>query len=494
MIFLGIILVIAAVLIGVFLWWQDNSLQTEEYEVESPVLPGTLDGCKILHLSDLHNKSFGPDQKRLVEEIEKIEPDLILISGDMIDKRRTKEDSWGNVLSLIRQAAQFAPVFFVSGNHEWESGLYAKLRPQMETLGAEVLDNGFVVLDHGEAALAVMGVSDPAAFSQNVKEGSKMEKEELPDCMAKVQKRLEWMCGQQEEGAFQVLIAHRPSDIYAQTGVHLIFCGHAHGGQIRLFGKGLYAPDQGTLPKYTEGPYIIDNTVMIVNRGLGNSGFPFRIFNRPQLITVILRSPDGGEEDELEETITEETADSQEAGSLVPEGEPDQEEASPDGEPSAEELEETEELPPSDQVPQEMVLMEESSDGEETSEDSQEPIPEEAQEEEDSQEESQDVSAEEEEENSEETEDETELIGNVPEEPSEDDQPKARSVTPEEKEAFERMLEDAFPDEDKASLMESVMALGDDMDEETFRQMMEGAFSEMNQEPSSEEEPQILNP
>ena len=78
--------------------------------------------------------------------------------------------------------------------------------------------------------------------------------------------------------------------------------------------------------------------------------------------------------------------------------------------------------------------------------------------------------------------------------PSEDDQPKARSVTPEEKEAFERMLEDAFPDEDKASLMESVMALGDDMDEETFRQMMEGAFSEMNQEPSSEEEPQILNP
>lgn len=492
MILIVILLVIVAALVSIFLWWQDNSLQTDEYEVESPVLPKTLDGCKILHLSDLHNKSFGPDQKRLVEEIEKIEPDLILISGDMIDKRRTKEDAWGNVLSLIRQAAQFAPVFFVSGNHEWESGLYPKLRPQMETLGAEVLDNGFVVLDHGDAALAVMGVADPASFSKNVKENGKMEKEELPDCMAKVQERLEWMCGQQEENTFQVLIAHRPADIYAQTGVHLIFCGHAHGGQIRLFGKGLYAPDQGVLPQYTEGPYILDNTVMIVNRGLGNSGFPFRVFNRPQMITVILRSPDAGEDDGLEETNTEEviadageTADAQETETMDPAigSDPDQAEDAP-----AEEYGsgEAEDMPPVDQVPQEMITVEESSEEE---------SPEDSWENQDNQEESQDALSEEEsEESSGGTEAEPEPSGDIPEESENSDELKTRSVTPEEKEAFERMLEDAFPDEDKDSLMESVMSLGDDMDEETFRQMMEGAFSEMNQELSSEEEPQILNP
>lgn len=485
MILIVILLIIAAALVGIFLWWQDNSLQADEYEVESPILPKTLDGCKILHLSDLHNKSFGPDQKRLVDEIEKIEPDLILISGDMIDKRRTKEDSWGNVLSLIRQAAQFAPVFFASGNHEWESGLYSKLRPQMETLGAEVLDNGFVVLDHGDAALAVMGLSDPASFSKNVKEGSKMEKEELPGCMAKVQERLEWMCGQQEENAFQVLIAHRPADVYAKTGVHLIFCGHAHGGQIRLFGKGLYAPDQGVLPQYTEGPYILDNTVMIVNRGLGNSGFPFRIFNRPQMITVILRSPDGGEEDEPEETTTEEVI--AEAGA---EASQEPETIEPDTESDADEAEEpysgeTEEVPPLDQVPQEMIPVEGLAE-EENPEASQEMLSGEAPE-----------ASEDNEEISEATEAEPEPAEDIPKE-SGAAQSKARSVTPEEKEAFERMLEDAFPDEDKDSLMESVMALGDDMDEETFRQMMEGAFSEMNAEPneasSPEKELQILNP
>lgn len=302
------IIVIAAVvvLLAAFLIWQNNFPTVDEYAVESPALPEELDGCKIVQLSDLHNKAFGADQKRLVAELEKIEPDLILITGDLIDKRRTREDGWGNALSLIRQAAELAPVFYVSGNHEWESGLYRKLRPQLETLGAEVLDNGFVILDHGDAALSVMGLSDPAAFSKSVKAGQPMKKEELPACAKKMGERLDWLCEQQEPNAFQVLIAHRPQllEMYAGAGVHLVFSGHAHGGQVCLPGLGaLYAPDQGWRPAYTEGPYIMDNTVMIVSRGLGNSAFPLRIFDRPQIVVVTLSAP----EEETPEELADET-------------------------------------------------------------------------------------------------------------------------------------------------------------------------------------------
>lgn len=299
-----IIVILALVLLlAAFLIWQNNFPTVDEYAVESPALPEELDGCKIVQLSDLHNKCFGEDQKRLVAELEKIEPDLILLTGDLIDKRRTREDGWGNALSLIRQAAELAPVFYVSGNHEWESGLYKKLRPQLETLGAEVLDDGFVILDHGNAALAVMGLSDPAAFSKNVKAGQPMKKEELPACAKKVGERLKWICEQQEPNAFQVLIAHRPQllEMYAGAGVHLVFSGHAHGGQVRLPGLGaLYAPDQGWRPEYTEGPYIMDNTVMIVSRGLGNSAFPLRVFDRPQIVVVTLKAP---EEDAPEDSV-----------------------------------------------------------------------------------------------------------------------------------------------------------------------------------------------
>lgn len=288
--------------IAAFLVWQNEALIVEEYAVESPALPEELDGCKIVQLSDLHNKRFGEDQKRLIAELEKISPDLILITGDLIDKRRTKEDEWSNALSLVRQAAELAPVFYVSGNHEWESGLYKKLRPQLETLGAEVLDDGFVVLDHGEAALSVMGLSDPAAFSKSVKSGGTMQEEEREACERKVEERLQWLSGQQEEAAFQVLIAHRPQllERYAQAGVHLAFCGHAHGGQVRLPGIGaLYAPNQGWRPKFTEGAHIEGDTVMIVSRGLGNSAFPVRLFNRPQIVVVTLCTPKEEAEDNL---------------------------------------------------------------------------------------------------------------------------------------------------------------------------------------------------
>lgn len=309
-----IIVIVAALILlaAAFCFWQNNAVDVDEYVVESPALPEELDGCRIVQLSDLHNKRYGEDQKRLIRLLEKAGPDLILVTGDLIDKRRTKEDRWGNALSLIRQAVELAPVFYVSGNHEWESGLYKELRPQLETLGAEILDDGFTVLDHGQASMAVLGVSDPAAFSKDVKQGRPMKKAELPACVDKVRERLEWLCGQQDETAFQVLIAHRPQlvGMYAAAGVHLVFSGHAHGGQVRLPRLGaLYAPDQGWRPKYTEGPYIQGNTVMIVSRGLGNSSCPFRILDKPQIVVVTLRAPK-----EAEEELDEASIDPSEAG------------------------------------------------------------------------------------------------------------------------------------------------------------------------------------
>lgn len=324
-----IILIILAVALAMFLYWQDNSLVTTEYEMESAVLPEALDGCRLIHLSDLHNKGFGTEQKRLIRELERARPDLILITGDLIDKRRSSEKRCANAISLLRQAAELAPVFFVAGNHEWQSGFYDSLRPQMETLGVTILENQVETLEHGGAGICLIGLTDRASIPGEpvghwwnlpgkVRSPIVQEHNEI------VKGNLEKLC-EGKGGAFQILMSHRPelADIYAEAGVDLAFCGHAHGGQIRLPGiGGLLAPDQGWHPEYCSDAHVVGETVMVVSRGLGNSLFPFRVFNRPEVVAMTLRSENAGEDAPEEETVLEavrEEASEQQSDPEIPE-------------------------------------------------------------------------------------------------------------------------------------------------------------------------------
>lgn len=260
----------AAFVAAAFLYWQDNGLMLTEYDCVSKRLPEEFSGFKILQISDLQSKTFGKSQEPIINMARRAEPDIIVITGDLLDSRRTDTES---ALSLIRGIKDIAPVYYVTGNHEARinveimEGFIAELEDEDVTL----LDNASESIERNGASVNLMGISD---IRYN------------PYYEAAIDEMME-----QEKGLYSILLSHRPEifEFYAYKDIDAVFTGHAHGGQIRLpFVGGLLAPNQGFLPRYTTGVHVQDNTSMVISRGLGNSIFPFRIFNRPELVLVTL--------------------------------------------------------------------------------------------------------------------------------------------------------------------------------------------------------------
>lgn len=270
------IMVIIAVLVG-FFTYENNSITITEIAFKNDKIPEEFKGYKILQISDLHNKEFGSKQNKILSKIEKIKPDVIVITGDLIDSDKTDIDV---AMDLINKAIDIAPIFYVSGNHEAWSCSYDTLKPKLEEAGVVVLDNEKKEISKGKSSIEIIGLSDISFIDSDELEYAGDGKiEGLLDKLSK------------KNNKFKILLSHRPElfDIYSNSNVDLVFAGHAHGGQFRLpFIGGLIAPDQGFLPKLTEGIHTMNNTSMIISRGLGNSIIPLRIFNRPELIVVTL--------------------------------------------------------------------------------------------------------------------------------------------------------------------------------------------------------------
>lgn len=270
---------IVIVLLIFFFYVQNNSIVTSTYTIKSDKLPNNFNGYKIVQLSDLHSKSFGNDQSDLVKKVKEIEPDLIVFTGDLIDSDRYEEKP---SLVLMERLVQIAPVYYVTGNHEWWSGKFNTLEEKLKSIGVQVMRNTAKEIAIGTEKIQLIGIDDPANVDESYAEVAKME-ENITNSIK----------GIDEETNYQILLSHRPErfPLYTEYGFDVVFSGHAHGGQFRIpFVGGLIAPDQGLFPKYTSGKYKSDNTTMIVNRGLGNSIIPFRIFNRPEIVVVILSS------------------------------------------------------------------------------------------------------------------------------------------------------------------------------------------------------------
>lgn len=274
-----IFFIIILIFIGLatFLWWQNNSIIINEVEFNSNKIPKEFNGYKILQISDLHNKEFGAKQSTILSKIQQTNPDIILITGDLIDSNNTDIDI---AMDLIRESIKIAPIFYISGNHEAWSGSYETLKYQLEESGVTVLDNEKVQLSKGSTSIDIIGLLDPSFFQSYTLEYSDT---------SQIENELSNLIN--ENNNFKILLSHRPElfDIYSNTDIDLVFSGHAHGGQFRIpFIGGLIAPDQGLFPKLTEGIHTKNNTSMIISRGLGNSIIPIRVFNRPELILVTL--------------------------------------------------------------------------------------------------------------------------------------------------------------------------------------------------------------
>lgn len=274
-----VLLIVIALLL--FCSYQNRHLETTYYTYKAEHLDAEFDGYRIVQISDLHNAKFGKDNQKLVDRIRECEPDMIVLTGDIVDSNHTNVD---RAVQFVDEIVKICPVYYVTGNHEYwlEASEYDELMSGLTGAGAVILDDQVVEISRGDAKFRLVGLDD-----RSLSDGT-------------LGTLLNDQAGQKEETAdnensekkeFTVVLAHEPQYLarYASAGVDLVLSGHAHGGQFRLpFVGGIVAPDQGFLPEYTAGEYYMDGTEMIVSRGLGNSVIPVRLFNYPEIVCVEL--------------------------------------------------------------------------------------------------------------------------------------------------------------------------------------------------------------
>ena len=262
-------LLLAAAVIWVI--WSNMTVQLHCISVQSDRLPAAFDGAKIAQISDLHNASFGQDNQTLLELLRQTNPDIIAITGDLIDSRRTDVEV---AARFVEQAVRIAPVYYVTGNHESRiPQVYAQLKERMQAAGVQILFDRALYWERGGERVQLIGLDDPSFATSP---GSTTEQK---------------LSTLQDKSCYQILLSHRPElfDSYASAGIDLSLTGHAHGGQFRIpLVGGIFAPSQGFFPKYDAGLYWQGGCAMVVSRGIGQSVIPVRLNNRPEIVLVEL--------------------------------------------------------------------------------------------------------------------------------------------------------------------------------------------------------------
>ena len=272
----ALVMLLLITLVAGWLLWDNRRLDVSHYEVGLEQLPAAADGLRIAQVSDLHSASFGTFPQRVVAGVEAARPDLIAITGDLLDYRAADLHV---VLDVARDLQAIAPAYYVLGNHEADSPLRDELIAGLESLGVVVLRDEAVTTEIGGTEVSVVGLDDPRVRSA---QGRRAQEP------AQVLSRLDL-----PPDVPTILLAHRPEllDQYTGAGIDLVLSGHAHGGQVRAPGiGGLYAPHQGWLPELTEGVHTRGDTTMVISRGLGNSIAAVRVNNPRELVVVELHA------------------------------------------------------------------------------------------------------------------------------------------------------------------------------------------------------------
>ncbi len=270
-----IYLIIIIIVLCFYLYYENNFVSISKYKINNKKIPKEFNGYKIIQISDFHSSTSKVLNNKLVKNIKNIKPDIIVITGDLLDARRKNVKA---SVKMIKNIIEYAPIYYVSGNHEERCYKKNELLNEIIKLGVNVLDNKCININKENSSINLIGLSDARKYFK--RNPFKVIKEEFK--LVKYNKN-----------KYTILLNHRPElfNIYVSNKIDLVFCGHAHGGQVRLpLLKGLFAPSQGVLPKYSKGVYEKRETTMVLSAGIGNSLFPFRINNRPDLVLVILNN------------------------------------------------------------------------------------------------------------------------------------------------------------------------------------------------------------
>lgn len=272
---ISLVFLIAFTALIVWIVWGNTALEANTITISSKRIPKAFNGFRIAHISDLHNAKLGAKNEKLLSMLGAAKPDIIVITGDIIDSRHTEIDI---ATDFAKEAVKLAPCYFVTGNHEARISTYTELEAGLIESGVTILHDEEAIIERDGGHISLLGIDDPN-FTRSEGGANSISPKKIS--------------GLRSTDGYSVLLSHRPEFFlqYCAADIDLALCGHAHGGQIRLpFIGGLVAPGQGLFPKYYSGLYTNENTNMIVSRGIGNSIAPLRFNNRPEIVLVELTS------------------------------------------------------------------------------------------------------------------------------------------------------------------------------------------------------------
>ena len=282
----------ATVILGgvIFYKYETDSLEITKYEIENEKIPKEFDNFKIVQISDLHNKSFGKGNKRLLEKIDSQNPDIVVITGDLVEGDNKDFDV---ALNLIDELLKKYKVYHIIGNHEQKS-LIKKHKELYKTYFDKLYKKNIVNLDNEKIRIKkdgkyinIYGLIIPLEyypyfFKNYENKNMKLEQDFINNKLGEINR-----------DEYNILLAHTPFffEDYEKYGVDLVLSGHVHGGIIRLPKVGgLLSPNREFFPKYDFGKYIKNNTTMLLSKGLGGSKVLIRFACKPEIVSITLKS------------------------------------------------------------------------------------------------------------------------------------------------------------------------------------------------------------
>ena len=276
------------ILIGLLLWFvielyiDNHTFEITKYRIKDKKIGNSFQNYKIVQLSDLHGKRFGRNNTHLLRTIDKIQPNLIVMTGDMVNNAN---QDFETLFALISSLYEKYPIYYIKGNHE--QGLSSENKKVLYDflIANEVkyLENEKDVIKIGKDSINLFGMWSDLAF-----EKQNGEKKFSLSYMKKLMENAPI-----SKNEFNILLAHNPNqiDIYSKWGADLTLSGHIHGGMVRLpIVGGIFSPDTFLFPKFSKGKYEVNGKSLIVSRGLGRGRRGFRLFNRPELAVIELEN------------------------------------------------------------------------------------------------------------------------------------------------------------------------------------------------------------
>ena len=273
------IIIAIAMIMGAFCYYQNNKISITKLKVKSNVNKRV----RIAQISDLHSKEFGKNNNTLYKVIIEQEPDIIVATGDLIDSNMKRINE---IIEFCSRLNKRVPVYYILGNNEMRCSRVNEIVEKLNEKNISVLENEIATIKIKDNIINILGLAEKRVDKGEMfysKINSRYEIENVDSLFRKLENLI----------GIKIVLSHYPENYeyvgdysYSKYNFDIMFSGHAHGGQFILPGLGgVFAPGQGLFPKYYKGIYGKKNK-LVVSRGLGNSGFPLRLFNRPDLVIV----------------------------------------------------------------------------------------------------------------------------------------------------------------------------------------------------------------